>query len=343
MKKNVNVKRAVRGAFTLIELLVVIAIIGILIALLLPAVQATREAARRSQCSNNLRQLGVGLHNYADTYGTFPFAYMVDFGNLNAQTWGTRILPFIEQATIGEQYDSRVPPFDQAAVLGFDFTVATRNNALIQEILEVFVCPSSAGGSDRIYNATLPAGAGGPGVPPIDLTWSAAPSDYCVTTGVRGAFAEIAYAGNAGDHRHGALQPVAGPLGDNTSRLADILDGMSSTALLGERVGGPHIYRGRQVAPASPLNGANGGGWGDFLNGEHWLAGALYDGSQGAVGGPCGINCTNARGEGYYAFHPAGCQFLLADSSVRLLSENIAQQILAAVITREKGEVFTMP
>lgn len=113
-------RRPLQG-FTLVELLVVIAIIGILIALLLPAVQAAREAARRAQCTNNLRQLALAMLNYESTHKTFPFAYMVDLPpakTANAQAWGTRVLPFIEQQAIYDAYDSRVPAVNQAAALG---------------------------------------------------------------------------------------------------------------------------------------------------------------------------------------------------------------------------------
>src|SRR6056297_1076372 len=96
-----------RRGFTLVELLVVIAIIGILVALLLPAVQAAREAARRMQCGNNLKQMALAMHNYHDTHKAFPFSYMIDPSNLNVQSWGTRLLPFIEQSAIYDRWDSR--------------------------------------------------------------------------------------------------------------------------------------------------------------------------------------------------------------------------------------------
>jgi len=112
-----------RGAFTLVELLVVIAIIGILVALLLPAIQAAREAARRSQCSNNVKQLGLALHNYHDTYSSFPFSWMADLSRpplMNAQVWGVRILPFMEESALYDQYDNNVAAVNEMAPLNLD-------------------------------------------------------------------------------------------------------------------------------------------------------------------------------------------------------------------------------
>ena len=332
-------RRCARG-FTLVELLVVIAIIGILVALLLPAVQAAREAARRMECSNNLKQIGLALHNYHDTHKTFPFAYMIDLTNLNVQTWGTRVLPFLEQTAIAKEWKSTTPLFNEAAALGFNQANVDINMRLAQTPLSVFMCPSTPRSTPFAYQGILPAGAGAPGVPPIDLTWTCAPSDYCVATGVRGDFANIAYSGNAGGNRHGALQPVAGAFGDSDSLMASVKDGTSNTILIGERVGGADIYYGRNRVDLGVLNNLNGGGWADFLNGEHWMSGSLYDGTRGVDGGPCPINCSNERGSGFYAFHAGGAQFVLCDGSVRLVQQSVNSLTFASLITRQKGEVF---
>ncbi len=330
-------RAAARKGFTLVELLVVIAIIGILIALLLPAVQAAREAARRAQCSNNMKQLGLGLHNYHDVHKSLPFSWMVDMPgpspfNMNAQVWSIVILPFIEQQPLWDQYDSRFPPFDQT----------TNNYQLVQTVIDVFVCPSAPGDpQSRVYDVDYSA-AGFP------IQYRSGPSDYCVSSGVRGAYATLAYAnwpGGAGGQRGGAMQftgidPQTGNADRNGSRLADILDGTSNTILIGERLGGDTIYVGRQPRTQSPydqLGPLNGGGWADLLNGEHWLSGSVRNETVPAEG-PCAINCTNRRGANFYSFHPGGAQFLLGDGSVTFISETVDPFRFASMITRAKGE-----
>jgi prepilin-type N-terminal cleavage/methylation domain-containing protein len=336
-------RRRVRG-FTLVELLVVIAIIGVLVALLLPAVQAAREAARRMQCSNHLKQIGLAMHNYHDAHKSFPFAYMIDLNTFNLQNWGVLILPFLEEDQLAQRYTCAVPSFDQAGAFGFPADKVATNLEIVRTYLPVYICPSAQHSNPQVYTGGLPAGSAGPGIPPITMSWTMGISDYCVSTGVRGTYANLAYSGNAGGGRHGALQPSAEPISDTRdSRLSNMKDGTSQTIMIGERLGGADIYQGRNLVDLGPLNGANGGGWADFLNGEHWLAGALYDGTQGSDGGPCAINCTNLRGGGFYAFHPSGCFFLLCDGSVQFISDTVNGHTFASMITREKGEVFEMP
>jgi len=256
--------------FTLVELLVVIAIIGILVSLTLPAVQSAREAARRMQCSNNMKQIGLAMHNYHEAHKTFPPAWLLGYDPsgpvVNVQSWGVQILPYIEQSNIADEYDYKAPAI--LPPIGTNPASVARNIELIQTFLPTFVCPSAAHRGDKVYHGGLPAGAL-PGLPALE--WDAAPSDYCISTGVRGDYANLAYNGNAGGSREGAVQPVAGPFGTDTSEIASIRDGLSNTMMCGERLGGSKIYRKREQdgTLTSYFGASNGGGWGDFLNGEH--------------------------------------------------------------------------
>jgi prepilin-type processing-associated H-X9-DG protein len=269
---------------------------------------------------------------------------------LNLQTWGTRILPYIEQQPLKDRYDDRYPAVNEAASF-YPAAAVQQNLDVIKTPLSAFLCPSTPGdGPNRVYNSDLNS-AGWP------LTWTAAPSDYCASTGVRGDFATLAYAsypGGAGGDREGVLQfngnNASNPavVESRSSGIASIRDGTSNTMVVGERVGGGEIYlKGGKPAPSgSPWDDfrkSNGGGWGDFLNGEQWFSGALHDGTLGPDGGPCAINCTNKRGNGYYSFHPGGAQFLMGDGSVRFVGDTVAQFPFAAMITRKKGEAVQLP
>jgi prepilin-type N-terminal cleavage/methylation domain-containing protein/prepilin-type processing-associated H-X9-DG protein len=330
--------------FTLVELLVVIAIIGILVALLLPAVQAAREAARRMQCSNNCKQMGLALHNYHDTYKSFPMALFVDTRGfpplLNAESWGTALLPFIEQQPLYDQYNHNIAPTNE---LG---PISSANVLVISTPVAAYVCPSVPGGINRIYNGDGTA----EGFP---LTWKAAPSDYMATEEIDDKYRELSTTANLSDGE-GALQEHGTTTGDNrSSKFRDITDGTANTYILGERTGGNQIYDGRVPAnltilaaatgfSANQLIGANGGGWGDVLNGENDFHGSLYSGvSTTPSPGPCAINCTSAREFGFHSFHPGGAMFTMADGSVQFQAATISAAVFAARFTRNGGEVVS--
>jgi prepilin-type processing-associated H-X9-DG protein len=252
---------------------------------------------------------------------------------LNGRPWGVAVLSFIEQQSLYDQWDRTILAVNE---LG---PIAQANVELMKTPLPAFVCPSAPGGTDRIYDGSTDELG-------FTITWSAAPSDYMVTTGVLGDFAKLAYAnhGGPGGDRHGALQ-VLGPFGDGRDcKIGDIKDGTTHTFLIGERTGGNKIYVGRQEdSTLDDFVEVNGGGWADVLNGEHWLQGSLYSGNPltSPDGGPCAINCTSLRGSGFHSLHPGGCHFLMADGSVQFVSASTDAYIIAAQITREKGEIVS--
>lgn len=318
-----------RRGFTLIELLVVIAIIAVLIALLLPAVQQAREAARRTQCKNNLKQIGLAFHNYHDTHLRFPMGYMLDTRNLNAHAWGTMILPFLEQGNLYDQYNFSTP------LIGAPPPPAgTRSNSdIVSTPLSVFLCPSTPE-TDRVYNFTLPAGAVGGASP--QLTWRAAASDYGAHSGVFSNFHNafvVPVVGSMAD-RGGMLQE------NKSRRMGDVTDGTSNTLMLAEIAGRNSTYRaGRKIRDWSdPANTNMGGGWGDVINAENWMTGSLFDGTGSP--GPCVINCTNESGRGAYSFHTGGIHILMVDGSVRFVSESIRNASYAMLISPNDGMVI---
>ena len=334
-----SLRRSKSRGFTLIELLVVIAIIAVLIALLLPAVQQAREAARRSQCKNNLKQFGVAFHNYHDVARRFPFGYYaVPSGPINAASWGLMLLPYLDQGPLYKSYNFASPAMNPPQT-GHSAAVLTSNVGVISTQLPAFLCPSTPGGPPT-YNLAVPAGAFA-GFPA--MSWTAAKSDYGAASGVLGIFSTQAYAsfpGGAGGNREGALGAFS------TTSTADLKDGTANTIMVGERTGGAVIYNaGGAIASlpgaAAALGPTNGGGWGDVLNAEHWTGGSLATGvfPPGYAQGSCAINCTNMRGRGFFAFHTGGAHFVMADGAVRFISQNIAQFTFAGLITRRKGEV----
>ncbi|MGC1275920.1 MAG: DUF1559 domain-containing protein [Planctomycetaceae bacterium] len=323
-----------RRGFTLIELLVVIAIIAVLIALLLPAVQQAREAARRTQCKNNLKQIGLAMHNYHDTNLMFPMGWMFDETVTpipNAHSWGTMILPHLEQGNLTNLYD-----FSHAFAFPFGgMNPTSKNQQVVTTKLPVFICPSSPTNGDVYTDSTSFPG----------LSWKASASDYSAVSGFRGAL------------ENDFVEPITGPFNDRAGmllditvrrsqsasgvvsggkirRIADVTDGTTNTLLVAEVAGRAALYqKGKQVSGF-----ASGGGWGDPLNGENWLSGSLYDGT--GTEGPCAINCTNDRGRGVYSFHTGGVHLLMCDGSVQFISESMDTPNFCKLITPGDGFVI---
>jgi prepilin-type N-terminal cleavage/methylation domain-containing protein/prepilin-type processing-associated H-X9-DG protein len=302
-----------RPAFTLVELLVVIAIIGILIALLLPAVQAAREAARRSQCTNNMKQIGLALHNYHDTHKTFPPAAIwgvpnkpsYQLGRLpgpHHHTWNTFILPFLEQQPLYDSVDFRLPAWGQKVV-------GTQ--------IEALRCPSDVG-----------------------LDQPSDSSDIAITNypGCQGY--HWWYPTGRGNGQWDGVFNNVKPI-----RIAEIRDGTSNTAMVIERTGrgfessvvrtnGAGSPRPPSWAPVfcSAFVGTSIAGWPTNEGGTErfaevdgsgaktawkWFRNHAYSPNFIAYGG------LNNHWLGASSFHPGGGNHLFADGSVQFISETM--------------------
>ena len=329
--------KRIKSGFTLVELLVVIAIIGILIALLLPAVQAAREAARRSQCSNKMKQIGLALHNYHDTHKCFPpDAIWVGDSTANRQrnfTWIALLLPFMEQSALHDQIDFTIPAWDQQVP---DSGSSTQALQAVQ--LEAFTCPSEADTTcNKGYGLSSYAGAAG---------WD----------GHRRMFGDTARA-------------AAFSLMDS-SDMARVKDGTSNTFFVGEvsmssytpagasqwqggggkiRKGIDRVVRSCLVAPAAWH------GWS-----HSWVTSAVgtsllraHDGSAGPIW-VSGYTQNYVLHPVFYSqwtmnnnwpsagsFHPGGAQFCLMDASVRFISDTIATGDPPGNNLGQNGNVWT--
>jgi len=310
-------------AFTLVELLVVIAIIGILIALLLPAVQAAREAARRSQCSNNQKQIALALHNYHDSFNTLPFGGATGWGH----TWHAYILPYIEQSAVYETipwtdsgYANDTRPTDP-------FTILART------IIPAFKCPSDPqpaaypnsmnnvsrrGVGSYLGNAggnlsTDSRRASGSGNPPgIDARNS---------NGVL-----LAYAIRTTTRRR---EPIP---------FAAIIDGTSNTLLIGESpytVTAPCPYCDRLYLYSNNSDSGQGSDWSEYL-------GSTYYGinrSLSTEASPTPLSWAE-RELSFGSYHPGGCNVALSDGSTRFVSETIELNVWRAIGSRDGKEVI---
>ena len=316
MSRPLNSKT--RRGFTLIELLVVIAIIAVLIGLLLPAVQKVRAAAARIQCSNNLKQLGLAMHNYHDTQGTFPPAYINKgaYGTSGfsfTHGWAPFLLPYIEKQPLWNLYRWNYPLF------------APENQPVVATPLKDFQCPSAPEQSRYMTDI---------GPFPVFHTKGAC-GDYTIALGVDPVLAQRGWVDPVPDYR-GTLTntptPALGlspkPIG---TRFGDITDGTSNTILITEDSGRPRRWFAGRAGPDQALEG---GPW-DHFKGPVILQGSTIDGT--AKPGPCALNCSNDQE--VYAFHTGGANAVFADGSVHFLKVGMDIRIMARLITRAGGEV----
>jgi prepilin-type N-terminal cleavage/methylation domain-containing protein len=303
-----------RNGLTLVELLVVIAIISMLLGLLLPAVQAAREAGRRSHCKNKLKQIGLAALQHHDTYGVFPPGWVqspftVPQGKVIEGGHGffTFLLPFIERDDLAQIYR-----WDKRAQGPDNQRVATTQ-------LKNFQCPSAE--PDRwvthLEDPHADYAYGGRG----------ACGDYAGVRQIDTRLVELGLVDWAADYR-GILTR------DYLTRLAEVTDGASQTILVTECAGRPELWRARQ-----PVSGyyAPGGAWvgGTLIFGQ----GSTPDGATKP--GPCAINCTNEREA--YSFHADGANAVFADCSVHFLKADLDIRIFAGLATRAGEEVVEMP
>ncbi len=289
-----------RRGMTLIELLVVIAMVAVLIALLLPAVQQAREAARRTTCKNNLRQIGIALHNYHEVHSTFPPGYIQDdlsdpyqhtgFG------WGTMLLPFVEQSVLYRTLDFESPTLPRIALKGWQ-------------------CPSDPGiEGQAAWN---------------DSAWgiSGSPPMMKLLDNFVGFAAKASYVGNYGS---GPLssQPGNGILFGNSSvRLRDMIDGSSVTFAAGERSmeTGPAVWAGVHYNQVRAMTGTTSA----EKNDGHFVLAST------GVSLPIAPD-----GHGFDSDHARGLHMLIGDGSVRFVSENIDATIWNNLGNRNDGGVM---
>ncbi|MCA9034061.1 MAG: DUF1559 domain-containing protein [Planctomycetaceae bacterium] len=310
-----DVRRKRTAGFTLIELLVVIAIIAILIALLLPAVQQAREAARRTQCKNNLKQLGLAMHNYHDTFGVFPYGF-----DQRETLWSAMILPQIEQ---GNLYATLI--WQESGPGNWDAN-GSPNEKACGTVISAFLCPSTADGGPRDNNGipgrvpTAYRAVAASNASSDDLSTRVAPYNTSAYTALE-------------------IVPLNGMFyGCSKVRMRDIVDGTTNTLMIGESYSDTYVKDGQQMdfwLFGSPQTG----GWNPGGKG-----GTEYSEGLGSACVPINsrLNPTmhgTLMEISFGSYHVGGAQFTLADGSARFISENIDLNLYRSLATIRGGEI----
>ena len=349
-----------RSAFTLIELLVVIAIIAILIALLLPAVQKVREAANRTQCANNLKQIGLACHSYLDVNNAFPYS-SVGIGYGQGTTWAYLILPYIEQSALFASFpiyaDSQLPS-------GYPryFNTAPANLAANATPVSLYLCPSRRSKSNGLTVGDYWDSTAGNATTTAGTSIRAAAVDYAMSQGTNFTADGPVWVGTEQKYYGGAPGPVGNGIAQDTGlvnwnhlsvgwdkahTVADVADGTSNTFLIGEKhvVPGTLGHCGSIASPAPATAAMDCGAYNAY--GRDGRGASHIRGANG--------RCIIARSPtetvnggysniGEYAFgswHPGICQFVFCDGSVHAISVTASIATVNALSTISGSEVIT--
>lgn len=278
-----SLRRRSTFGFTLVELLVVIAIIGVLVALLLPAVQAAREAARRSQCLNNVKQLSVAQHNHESAFKYF--SYPIDKSGPE-RSWSIPLLPFFEQQAVFTSYNQKLPWYDAA------------NAQAISTPLSTFSCNSTPVSDSRLFSGKTEKG----------IAYTGYIGDYAACRQVKDTLITAGLVTIVGD---GIISK------DLKRRAKDVADGLSNTILFGERVGGPDHFINGEVNTAIPLS--DGLCWGARASYTQ-LEGYQADGVTSP--GPRAMNANNSEfygfhpGGGNFGFGDGSVRYIREDIAI---------------------------
>jgi prepilin-type N-terminal cleavage/methylation domain-containing protein/prepilin-type processing-associated H-X9-DG protein len=317
-------RRAASTAFTLVELLVVIAIIGVLVALLLPAVQAAREAARRMRCQNNLKQLALGMQNYESTFKTLPHGTGAPCCSPRGDNWAIMLFPFIELKPLYDSMDHN----GQLHSSNPANAAAAQNNKV-----PVFICPTDPDAARPVM-----AGLAGESYPQQHGLWypaSMGPTHMGPQTDAGCAFCPVGPAPSDGNwccqgNRFGETagngygpDNFVGLFGRSTKsiRLAEVTDGLSNTWIIGETIP-RHCTRIRLFLHNFPLSS-------NII--------PVNTMESAAAGSPT-ANQNWWRTCGYKSYHPGGANFALADASVRFVAVTMDFRIYCHMGTRAGGE-----
>jgi prepilin-type N-terminal cleavage/methylation domain-containing protein/prepilin-type processing-associated H-X9-DG protein len=295
-----------RGGFTLVELLVVIAIIGVLVALLLPAVQSAREAARRLSCQNNLKQLGLAFQNYHDVLGRFPSAGIT----WNQSSWYVHILPFIEQKNLYDQAN-----FSKGLYTDGGATQAGRGGLALTRI-EAFLCPASPA------KKMMMTGVHNPHTPELIQGQVPYTAHYYGIQGAKGPDPSGQAYPLSGATTHGAFATSGIMQCDGNVRIANVTDGTSNTLMIGE------------LSWFSERVGTRYRTWARGCHDAHTASNPTRNVASSINTFNIGLFNDIAFG----SMHPNGANFAAGDGSVRFLTQNMAMGVYRAAATRDLGE-----